>query len=125
MKKAALSVLLVIAIALLAGCSSSNSSTVAIGTYAEKGEASVLRITIEDEQRFTFTHLALSSWPPKGDYQVTNEQLILVVDSENRYAFDMKGDSLVYNAAASTVTQEAYPAFDHLEDGTIFELDKE
>lgn len=121
--KKILSLFLLTGIVILSvGCSNSKDIIVSIGTYLEEDETSFLKIVIEDEQNFTFTHMALSSWPSKGNYIIENEQLTLIIDNENKYSFDIKNDSLIFNASSSSVLQEAYPEFENLKDGTVFVL---
>ena len=125
MKKIMFSVLLIVIAVLSAGCSNIKDAALPMGNYCQEGEVSFLRIAIEAEQKFTFTHMALSSWPPKGNYIIENERVTLVIDDENKYVFDIKGNSLIYNAALSSILKGAYIAYEDLEDGTKFTLSGE
>ena len=82
MKKLMVSFLIVLILTLSAGCGKPTAKLPS-GTYIGDGEAAFLRLELTDDQHFIFTHLALSSWPPTGEYSVENERLTLMPDEAN------------------------------------------
>ena len=122
MKKIKFFCLLLVLAVLCVGCSNSKSSDLPIGNYYQEGELNFIKIAIEAEQTFTLTHTAQSSWPPKGNYVIEDEQVTLIIDDENKYVFDIKGDSLIYNASLSALSKDAETVYAYIEDGTKFTL---
>ena len=120
MKKIMLFFLLVVLAVLSAGCSNNKNADLLIGNYYPESDLSSIRIVIEEDQSFELINLLRSSWPPKGNYKIKNEQVTLIIDDENKYVFDIKGDSLIYNASASTLSEDAETAYAYIEAGTKF-----
>ena len=123
MKKRMLFFLLLVVLPVLsAGCSNGKSADLSIGNYYPESKLSSVRITIEAEKTFALINTLRSSWPLTGNYIIENEQVIFIIDDENKYVFDIKGDSLIYNASLSYLPEEAETAYAYIEDSTKFTL---
>jgi len=122
MKGIMLFVLLAVMAALSAGCSNNKSADLPVGDYYPERELSSITITIEAERTFTLINPLRSVWPPKGNYTIENEQVTLIIYEGSEYVFDIKGNSLIYRADLSSLSEDAKTAYAHIEDGTKFTL---
>lgn len=103
----------------------SESATIETGIYRLKSEPKDLGLTIKDNESYEFANLFMSYHPPKGNYRIDGNELVLLDSDINRYHFEVKGNSLVYSEATSYIENEMKPPFDQLEDGMVFVLDDE
>ena len=74
-------------------------------------------VLLEDENKFQFNRGNATSYRPVGNYSVENNELILKVNDDEVYRFEIKGSSLIFKSGEY--------AEGLLESGTVFELTKD
>jgi|GEM_PF-2244341 len=102
----------------IVGCSKEKEIT--LGTYVLDSDIGFLVISIDEGSKFTFVNPVLSSIPPTGNYNLKNGKITLVFDENNKYVFELKEESLVFDKGASVIVTGDYPGFEGIENGVIF-----
>ena len=74
-------------------------------------------VLLDDKNEFQFNRDSATSYRPVGKYSVENNELILRVNDDEVYRFEIKGSSLVFKSGEY--------AEGLLESGTVFELTKD
>ena len=74
-------------------------------------------ILLEPENKYQFNRDSTTSYRPVGKYSVKNNELILRVNDDEVYRFEIKGSSLIFKSGEY--------AEGLLESGTVFELTKD
>jgi len=106
-----------------AGCSSdtkSNGENISVRAYIMQESEEPLKPTVllEDNNKFSFTYSALSSYIAMGSYEVHDGSLILKTDDgKYKYVFKIEDGNLIFNAAESS----ELPSYANVPDGAIFE----
>lgn len=123
MKKSIILMLILIVLSsAIVGCSRDSKTTeqyVPAGTYVmqESEEPIKPSISLKDDNRFTFTYSALSSYLPIGSYEVDNGVLTLITDDgKYTYIFAIKDNTLIFNATESSEIS----SYVDLPDGSVF-----
>ena len=123
MKKTIIMILLLlILISVLVGCSKNSKTTgqhISVGIYVMQESEEPLKpsVSLEEHNQFSFNYSALSSYIPKGTYEVDNGILTLKTDDgKYKYLFKIKDNTLIFNATKSS----EIPSFANIADGSIF-----
>ena len=107
----------------LIGCSNNSKTTdqsISVGTYIMEESEEVIKpvVSLQADNKFTFTYSMLSSYLPIGSYEVDNGNLILKTDDNKyKYVFKIKDNSLIFNEKESS----EMPSFANVPNGAIFE----
>ncbi len=95
------------------------------GVYVlESSEEELLpSVTLEEDGGFSFMYSLLSSYIPRGSYEVKKDRLVLTADREGSekelYVFEIKEGKLIFLGQESA----ALPGFaDEFQDGAVFVL---
>ena len=116
--KKVLSIIVVLSVLFLITACGSNHDKPPLGNYSQ--EDGVLRLTIEEEQKYTFANMLYSSWPATGNFVIENGKLILLTEN-NKYVFEIGNNTLIFSKSASSLNEmEEYSGFEQLGDGMIF-----
>ena len=85
------------------------------GTPTEDSKA---YIVLKEDSTFEFNYSLLSSTIPTGKYKIIGRQVHCYDNSEYelKYVFDVKGDTLSFNALLSS----KLPAFSEVKNGSLF-----
>lgn len=107
----------------IVGCSNSQTSELSIGTYVFEASDDIIKptISLEKDNKFSFTYSGLSSYLPMGTYTIDNNRLLLNTDdtADNKkivYVFEIKNETLIFSADKST----PIPSFANVPDGAVF-----
>ncbi len=106
---------------LLAGCAESPGLPVRCYVFEQSDEVLKPTVTLEENNRFSFMYSGLSSYLPRGTYEIDQNKLILraedaIGDSVIQYVFEINDDTLIFQAKQSTII----PSFASLPDGAVF-----
>ncbi len=106
----------------IVGCS--NSEVLSIGSYVFEESIDVIKptVSLEENNKFSFTYSALSSYLPSGTYKIDNNRLILNTEDtigniKIEYVFEINNGTLVFNAEQST---KIPPSLANVPDGAVF-----
>jgi len=122
MKKALYLLLLVLIFILtFVGCVNENNLDVDITNvyvYEESTETIKPTITFKENNQYTFIYSALSSYLPRGSYEISDEYVVLKTDDEPgyEYVFKIKGETLVFDSEKSS----EMPSFANVPNEAIF-----
>lgn len=115
------SLLLVLPWALL-GCSNNHKPAeqyISIGPYIMDGSEEIVKpfVSLEKNNKFTFSYSVLSSYIAVGSYEVDDCNLLLKTDDEEyMYVFKIRDDTLVFDAIESS----EIPSFANVPDRAVF-----
>lgn len=108
-------------LSLLAGCAKEN-TPLALGTYTYQGSAPFAQssVRLEEDQTFTFIFSLTSSYFCVGGYEIDGDRLLLKTqDGAYAYAFDIVGETLVFDAEHSSENTW----YSEISDGAVFQLE--
>ena len=109
---------LILALSLI-GCTNQEELGVRAYVYEESAETIKPILTFLEEDQFTFTYSALSSYYPTGTYEIVDEVVFLkTMDEKHEYVFRAGGENLLFDAEKSS----DLPSFANLPDGAVFKL---
>ncbi len=72
-------------------------------------------LTIKKDGEYEFMLNLLSSYFPRGTYEVKGKELILYVDEEETYKFTIEADKLIFDSSSSVISQ-------NIVRGSVFKL---
>jgi len=104
-------------ILLASACSLQDSAKeLAIGKYVmqDAKDEEWAWVLLDDENKFEFNRNIATSYRPMGTYSVENNELILRVNDNEVYRFEIKGNSLIFKRGKYAESL--------IEIGTVFEL---
>ncbi len=107
----------------LFGCSNNDKKTakeLPIRAYVLQQSDELIKPTImlKENNEFQFSYSVLSSYIPIGLYEIKSDELFLRTDDKKyEYIFEIKNDTLVFNAEKSS----SIPGLAKVMDRTIFE----
>ena len=106
----------------IAGCSNNSKTTeqfVLTRAYVMQESEDPMKpvVLLNENNKFSFTYSALSSYIAIGTYEVDNDNLVLKTDDgKYKYVFKIKDDCLIFNAKESS----SFPSYANVPDGAIF-----
>lgn len=104
---------------MLMGCAAERNTSLPLRTYmfAESEDVIKPSVTLEDQNKFSFTFSALSSYIASGTYEMNGDHLLLKTDDGRyQYLFVIQDKAIVYDAKNSS----SLPWYVDIPDGAIF-----
>lgn len=101
------------------GCSNHSNANLSVRSYVLEESKEVVKpsISLEKNNKFSFTCSELSSYIGLGSYEIDKDELILKTDDgKNQYIFSIKDETLVFNAEKSS----EIPSFANIPNGAVF-----
>lgn len=124
MKKSLISVLALCFI-FLCGCGEKNIS-IKVGNYVYTKSNDPLKptLTLSDDNKFSFSYSALSSYYPQGTYIVDEDELVCITDDkEKKYVFEIEKNGLL-KFDKDDSSNVSVGNFENVPDDALFELEK-